>query len=655
MEGKKEDKKEVRCSQFEYSPSESDSDEENIKNNNKLNLQYLSKKIFKSTKNLIKGEKREKKKDKIKKAKSKIYLSRYVRMILFFLLIIFSVLIDLDAGIIVSSYKSFTQDLNMNDLQYGSLNSITTVGKIIALLIFMVIINKNHRKFILVITSFFHGLYFYGYFVNDNYYYISILKFFASFCKVFITIYIPVWIDQFGIKKYKTLLLTIVFMVTSYGRIVGAWIGTVIFDNEWKKAFSCCGVIFFVLSFGLFLIPQKYYSTKYMLVEQHRRYSGNIVEKLVPTKNIEKEIKKEIKNINGIEYLDEEKNKSITNDKNIIIEEKETEKDTDVNTNGKKEKLLYDYKTEEENKIFKNLSSFSKFKIVITNQCFIFSSLSRACLFFIFRIIHVFLKKYTFEALNYKDEITFFYYYSLTTILAPSLGSLIGGAICNKYLGGYESKKSIWLIIFFGTCAIFFISLVRTSLEFNYLIIYIFGYFFCVSAFLPTISGYIINSLHKELKGFGSSFDSLITNILGKLPSPIIYGMINDKYKNEDPKYAWNKSLMIYYLGSMFIYLTCLFKWKMHEKNNKKVKLKSNNVVKQAMKDYTLNRSSLIRAEKPIPKYDNDINESSPVELEYVDDSSSAYINDKNKENKKKLLQQLNKKNVNEIENKIDE
>ena len=654
MEGKKEDKKEVRCSQFEYSPSESDSDEENIKNNNKINLQYLSKKIFKSTKNLIKGEKREKKKDKIKKAKSKIYLSRYVRMILFFLLIIFSVLIDLDAGIIVSSYKSFTQDLNMNDLQYGSLNSITTVGKIIALLIFMVIINKNHRKFILVITSFFHGLYFYGYFINDNYYYISILKFFASFCKVFITIYIPVWIDQFGIKKYKTLLLTIVFMVTSYGRIVGAWIGTVIFDNEWKKAFSCCGVIFFVLSFGLFLIPQKYYSTKFMLVEQHRRYSGNIVEKLVPTKNIEKEIKKEIKNINGIEYLDEEKNKSITNDKNIIIEEKETEKDTDVNTNGKKEKLLYDYKTEEENKIFKNLSSFSKFKIVITNQCFIFSSLSRACLFFIFRIIHVFLKKYTFEALNYKDEITFFYYYSLTTILAPSLGSLIGGAICNKYLGGYESKKSIWLI-FFGTCAIFFISLVRTSLEFNYLIIYIFGYFFCVSAFLPTISGYIINSLHKELKGFGSSFDSLITNILGKLPSPIIYGMINDKYKNEDPKYAWNKSLMIYYLGSMFIYLTCLFKWKMHEKNNKKVKLKSTNVVKQTMKDYTLNRSSLIRAEKPIPKYDNDINESSPVELEYVDDSSSAYINDKNKENKKKLLQQLNKKNENEIENKIDE
>ena len=165
MEEKKiEGKKDIRCTQFEYSSSGSDSDDENLKIKNKLNLQYLSKKIFKSTKNLVEGEKKEK-----KKKKSKIYLSRYVRLALFFELLIFSVIIDLDSGIIVSSYKSFTQDLNMSDLQYGSLNSITTIGKIIALLIFMVIINKNHRKFIIVTTSFFHGLYFFGFFLNDNY------------------------------------------------------------------------------------------------------------------------------------------------------------------------------------------------------------------------------------------------------------------------------------------------------------------------------------------------------------------------------------------------------------------------------------------------------------------------------------------------------
>ena len=436
-EEKKEVKNELRCTQFEYSSS--DSDEENQRRKNKFNNKLLSKKIFKSTKELVKVEKKEEKKKR--KGKSKIYLSRNVRMILFCLLLIFSVIIDLDSGIIVSCYKSFTQELNMSDLQFGFLNSITTIGKIISLLVFMVIINKNHRKFIVVITSFFHGLYFYGYFLNDNYYYIATLKFLSSFCKEFILVYIPVWIDQFGIKKYKTLLLTIVYMVTSYGRIVGAWIGTLIFENDWKKAFSLCGIIFFLLSFGLFIIPQKYYSTKYMLVEQQKKYTGDIIEKLVPTKTSENELKKEIENINDIEYLDDKKNKTIS-------DEKETEKDTDINSNNKKEKLIYDYKTEKENKKYKNLSTFSKFKIVISNQCFIFSSLSRACIFFIFKIIHVFLKKYTFEALDYNDEIKFFYFYSLTTILAPTLGSLIGGAFCNKFLEDMNQKIQFGLFFF---------------------------------------------------------------------------------------------------------------------------------------------------------------------------------------------------------------
>ena len=626
MEKKKEDRKlhqkNLRCTQFEYSSSESDSEEENSKYKDKLNIKNLSRKNFESSKDLDKYEKKK------KKEKSKIYLSRYIRMILFFLLLFFTVIIDLDAGIIVSCYESFINDLNMSDLQYGSLNSITTIGKIISLLFFMIIINKNHRKFIIVFTSFLHGLSFYGYFINDNYYYIATLNFFISFCKVFVLIYIPVWIEQFGIKKYKTLLLTIVYMVTSYGRIVGAWIGTVIFDNEWKKAFFCCGIIFLTLSFGLFIIPQKYYSTKYMIVEHQKKYSGNIIEKLVPTKNNEIEMKKEIENINDIEYInDDDNNNKLPKNKKKYKEFKTNENADDIN-DDKNTKLIYDYDKNERN--IKKLSIFNKLKIILLNRCFLFSSLSRACLFFIFRIIHVYLKKYTFEVLKYDDEITFFYYYSLTTILAPSLGSLIGGIICNKFLGGYESKKSILLILFFGTIACIFISLVRVADNFKYLIFYIFGYFFSVSTFLPTISGYIINSLHKDLKGFGSSFDNLITNILGKLPSPIIYGMMNDRFKDIEPKYAWDKSLMIYYLGIIFIYLACFFKWKLNNIKNKN--LKKNDIVEQTLKDYNLNRSNLIKPEKPIPKYNKSIK---PVELENVETNISYSLNEINNDNNK--------------------
>ena len=603
--------KELRCTMFEYSSS--DSDDDNLKNKSNL----LSFKKAKSTMNLPIQNKKKKSK------KIFVYLSRYVRMILFFLLLIFSVIIDLDSGIIVSSYKSFTEDMQMSDIQFGTISSIINAGEIIGLLIYMPIINKNHRKFIVVITSFLHGLGFFAYFISSNFYYIAILNFLISICKAFINVYIPVWIDQFGIKKYKTLLLTILYMAISIGMIVGAWIGTVLFDNNWKKAFVCCGVIFIILSLSLFAVPQKYYSTKYMIVEQQKNSDGNIVEKIVLTKsdNDESNIKKNIEQMKDIKYLGDDKKTSKTAKiikKKKIEEEKNVENDINENNNDKKEKLINEEDSNNDDETFKRLSIISKLKMIIFNQCFIFSCLSKAIIFYIFEIIYVYLKKYAFEALNYTDEIKFFYYYSITTILAPSLGGLIGGAICNKFFGGYESRNSIWIVLICGILSVIFVSLLRVSMSFDHLIIYIFGYFFSVSAFLPTISGYIINSLNKELKGFGSSFDNLMTNLF-EMSSPIIYGLINDEYKEEDPKYAWSKSLIIYYIGMLFICLACFAKWKI---NNKKKKVKKS-VVKKTVEDaYTLSRSSLVRADKPIPQYSN--KKKMSIELENISEISSS-------------------------------
>ena len=600
--------KEFRGTIFEYSSS--DSDEEDDKS--KFGILSLKKNKAKSSMNLPVKWKNP------KTNKNVVYLSRYVRMILFLLLLIFSVIIDLDSGIIVSSYKSFTQDLNMSDIQFGTLSSITTVGEIIGLLFYMSIINKNHRKFILVTTSLLHGIGLFGYLINSNFYYISILNFLISVCKAFINVYMPVWIDQFGIKKYKTLLLTILYMAISVGMILGAWIGTVLFNNNWKKSFICEGLIFIGLSASLFAVPQKYYSTKYMIVEQ-QKISGNPVEKIVPTKDNsnDSKIKKNIENVKDIKYIGEDKKPQRKNKKmETIEEEKNMEKD---NENEKKQKLINDndQNTKQKELLKDNLSLISKLKMVFFNRVFIFSCTAKAIIFFVHEIVYIFFKIYTFEALHYDNEIKFFYYYSITTIAAPSLGGLIGGAICNKFFGGYESKKSIWIIIFFGTLSVLFISVVRVVIQFNKLIIFIFGYFFSSSAFLPTLSGYIINSLNKDLKGFGSSFDNLITNIF-VLTSPILYGLLNDKYKSVDPKFAWNKSLLIYYFETIFIYLACFFKW---QTNNKKVKVKS--IVKKTMKDaYKLSRSSLVRADKPKPKF-SEIKNLKDIELENLDESSS--------------------------------
>ena len=610
--------KEFRGTIFEYSSSDSDEDEDN-KKKSKFDLSLFKKNKAKSSMNLPVKWKNPKTK------KNVVYLSRYVRMILFVLLLIFSVIIDLDSGIIVSSYKSFTEDLDMSDMQFGTLSSITTVGEIVSLLFYMSVINKNHRKFILVTTSFLHGIGLFAYLISKNYYYISFLNFLVSICKAFINVYMPVWIDQFGIKKYKTILLTILYMALSVGMIIGAWIGTVIFKNNWKKSFVCCGVMFIALSASLFSVPQKYFSTKYMIVEQ-QKVSGNLVEKIVPTKddNNDSKIKKNIKNVGNIKFIDEDKKSSRINKKSEKIEEeKNMEKDDD---DEKKQNLINDNENnskKEEDATNNNISLMKKLEMIFLNKIFIFSCIAKAIIFFVYEVFYIFFKIYAFEALHYTNEIKFFYYYSIDTIVAPSLGGLVGGAICNKFFGGYESRKSIWIIISFGTIGVVFLTLIRVTEHFNRLIIYVFGFFFSVSAFLPTISGYIINSLNKDLKGFGSSFDNLITNIF-VLSSPILYGLINDKYKKIDPKYAWNKSLMIYYFELIFIYLACFYKWKTNNKKKIKIKKKNIPVVKKTIKDtYKLSRSSLVRADKPRPQLSKIQNlKEVPIELESLDSSS---------------------------------
>ena len=106
-----------------------------------------------------------------------------------------------------------------------------------------------------------------------------------------------------------------------------------------------------------------------------------------------------------------------------------------------------------------------------------------------------------------------------------------------------------------------------------------------------------------------------------------------------EPKYAWNKCLMIYYMAALLIYLTCAFKYKLNDKNiiKKKLKNKKNeiDIVEQTMKDYTLNRSNLLRADKPIPKYNhnNDNKFSDPHELNDFDDKPSTSINTSSKNN----------------------
>ena len=84
--------------------------------------------------------------------KQQIDISRKMRIFIFILFIILSIVVDIDNGLIASSSQIIKKDLNLNDSQFGLFASVPFIGRILGLAVFMGLISSNHRKLCLVLT-----------------------------------------------------------------------------------------------------------------------------------------------------------------------------------------------------------------------------------------------------------------------------------------------------------------------------------------------------------------------------------------------------------------------------------------------------------------------------------------------------------------------
>ena len=197
---------------------------------------------------------------------------------------------------------------------------------------------------------------------------------------------------------------------------------------------------------------------------------------------------------------------------------------------------------------------------ILKKGAFIFSSYTRANLLFIFQVIHLFITDYVTNGLKIQDKKEILTYYGPASVLGPTLGGSFGGFVSTS-VGGYENKKSVWVCIVFGTLTLAMTFPLAFATSMKILGVCLFGFFFCASAVLPTIVGYIIASIPKKHKGAGSSLNLLISTLAGNLPGPIIYGFINDKMKATNPTLAWKITIFYYVLGFCSLILACSFRY----------------------------------------------------------------------------------------------
>ena len=158
-------------------------------------------------------------------------LKRSSRWIIFLVFFLFNIIMNVDNGTINCASEEiekffFHSDTPSTDTNHnkemGLFKCIVFLGTTFGSIISAVIINKISRKYFLIISAFCNGLcLFLFYWDFTNYYLYLIFRFCNGIFQSFVSIYLPAWCNQFGIKERRTIMLGLVQIGVPLGVVIG--------------------------------------------------------------------------------------------------------------------------------------------------------------------------------------------------------------------------------------------------------------------------------------------------------------------------------------------------------------------------------------------------------------------------------------------------
>ena len=123
-------------------------------------------------------------------------------------------LFNYDQGAISASTNEIKIFFKMNDRELGSFGGISFLGTTLGGIFSLSIINKINRKniilFLMMISIF--SLYFPT--IISSKVFFMFCRILTGFSQSFMSIYLPVWVDQFGIYKKKSIMISIIYPLT---------------------------------------------------------------------------------------------------------------------------------------------------------------------------------------------------------------------------------------------------------------------------------------------------------------------------------------------------------------------------------------------------------------------------------------------------------
>lgn len=157
----------------------------------------------------------------IKLKKRAVPLPRGKRWIIFSIFVILNIMINVDNGTIPASTEEIKSSLNINDEQLGLFGSLVYLGNIFGSLVSLTLINKLNRKYLLIASLALSGGFLFTFTIWSSLYFLFSNRVVVGMFQAFVSIYLPIWCDQFGINKQRTIMIAFIQVAPPLGIVLG--------------------------------------------------------------------------------------------------------------------------------------------------------------------------------------------------------------------------------------------------------------------------------------------------------------------------------------------------------------------------------------------------------------------------------------------------
>ena len=382
------------------------------------------------------------------------------------------------------SIKQFKRDLALTDEEYGLFSSFNYLGKIAGSFVFMFLFNLCNRKYLCIVIFFMYTVNFLTLVLALPKPFLYVARTLIGFTNIFLFTYFPVWCDQYGIHKYKPLMITLIQVILPLGSLLGSTLSSIF---EWRFALIVELSMFAIAAVIVMCISSDY-------------FSQNIYS--IPKEELKE--RKANENDNEIDY----------DTVSLFREGDSTKKEDEPNKESKR----------------------GSYKILITSSSFILWVFARAITYAPNLVLTNFLHEYLEDALGVIDESKRLGIYTVTGLIGPSIGAFLGGVVCTL-LGGYETIKSrLLVVVTYGIYAVCALMLTQINSVMYFSVVY--GVMmFIFAANVPILTGIVLSSVPGSIRATASSVNSFMYNFLGQFPAPYVYELLGE-YRKDDPRFS---------------------------------------------------------------------------------------------------------------------